>query len=106
MGVGARTSAARTRAYQIAAAPSPCGVRTGESRFAPAIRRAVELWCSHVPLRPRSSARPESRGAMMDRSTVDFRRDILLKLQRLPVRAIAEAMVASISHGSKVRGGC
>jgi hypothetical protein len=36
---------------------------------------------------------------------VDFRRDILPKLQRLPVRAIAEAMGASISHGSKVRGG-
>jgi hypothetical protein len=36
---------------------------------------------------------------------VDFRRDILPKLQRLPVRAIAEAMDASLSHGSKVRGG-
>jgi hypothetical protein len=36
---------------------------------------------------------------------VDFRRDILPKLQRLPVRAIAEAMGASLSHGSKVRGG-
>ncbi|MGB6518224.1 MAG: hypothetical protein WBE79_06940 [Candidatus Cybelea sp.] len=36
---------------------------------------------------------------------VDFRRDILPKLQRLPVRVIAEAMGASISHGSKVRGG-
>jgi hypothetical protein len=36
---------------------------------------------------------------------VDFRRDILPKLQGLPVRVIAEAMGASISHGSKVRGG-
>jgi hypothetical protein len=36
---------------------------------------------------------------------VDFRRDILQKLQRLPVRVIAEAMGASISHGSKVRAG-
>ena len=36
---------------------------------------------------------------------VDFRRDILPKLQRLPVRVIAEAMGASISHGSKVRSG-
>jgi CRISPR-associated endonuclease Cas1 len=36
---------------------------------------------------------------------VDFRRDILPKLQSLPVRAIAEAMGASISHGSKVRSG-
>jgi CRISPR-associated endonuclease Cas1 len=36
---------------------------------------------------------------------VDFRRDILPKLQALPVRLIAEAMGASISHGSKVRGG-
>jgi CRISPR-associated endonuclease Cas1 len=36
---------------------------------------------------------------------VDFRRDILPRLQRLPVRVIAEAMGASISHGSKVRGG-
>jgi hypothetical protein len=36
---------------------------------------------------------------------VDFRRDILPKLQNLPVRAIAEAMGASISHGSKVRCG-
>jgi len=36
---------------------------------------------------------------------VDFRRDILPKLQGLPVRVIAEAMGASISHGSKVRSG-
>lgn len=36
---------------------------------------------------------------------VDFRRDILPKLQRLPVRVIAEAMGSGISHGSKVRGG-
>jgi hypothetical protein len=36
---------------------------------------------------------------------VDFRRDILPKLQSLPVRVIAEAMGASISHGSKVRSG-
>ena len=36
---------------------------------------------------------------------VDFRRDILPKLQRLPVRLIAEAMGASLSHGSIVRGG-
>ena len=37
--------------------------------------------------------------------SVDFRRDVLPKLQALPVRVIAEAMGASISHGSKVRGG-
>jgi hypothetical protein len=36
---------------------------------------------------------------------VDFRRDILPKLQSLPVRLIAEAMGASLSHGSKVRSG-
>ena len=36
---------------------------------------------------------------------MDFRRDILPKLQSLPVRVIAEAMGARISHGSKVRGG-
>jgi hypothetical protein len=36
---------------------------------------------------------------------VDFRRDILPKLQGLPVRVIAAAMGASISHGSKVRSG-
>jgi hypothetical protein len=36
---------------------------------------------------------------------IDFRRDILPKLQNLPVRVIAEAMGASISHGSKVRSG-
>jgi hypothetical protein len=36
---------------------------------------------------------------------VDFRRDILPKLQSLPVRVISEAMGASISHGSKVRSG-
>jgi CRISPR-associated endonuclease Cas1 len=36
---------------------------------------------------------------------VDFRRDILPKLQRLPVSVIAEAMRSSISHGSKVRCG-
>jgi hypothetical protein len=36
---------------------------------------------------------------------MDFRRDILPKLQRLPVRVIAEAMSARIPHGSKVRCG-
>ena len=36
---------------------------------------------------------------------VDFERDILPKLQGVPVRAIAEAMGATISHGSKVRCG-
>jgi hypothetical protein len=36
---------------------------------------------------------------------VDFRRDILPKLQGLPVRLIADAMGATISHASKVRGG-
>ncbi len=36
---------------------------------------------------------------------VDFRRDILPKLQSLTVRVIAQAMGASISHGSKVRSG-
>jgi hypothetical protein len=51
-------------------------------------RKAVVGWCDDGSL---------------DR--VDFRRDILPKLQRLPVRAIAEAMGASISHGSKVRSG-
>jgi hypothetical protein len=34
---------------------------------------------------------------------VDFRRDILAKLQGVPVRVVAEAMGATISHGSKVR---
>jgi CRISPR-associated endonuclease Cas1 len=36
---------------------------------------------------------------------VDFRRDILPKLQYLPVRMIAEAMGCTGSHGSKVRCG-
>lgn len=36
---------------------------------------------------------------------VDFKRDILPKLQSLSVRAIAEAMGSSISHASKVRSG-
>ncbi len=36
---------------------------------------------------------------------VDFPRDILPKLQRLPVRLTAKAMSASTSHGSKVRVG-
>ena len=36
---------------------------------------------------------------------VDFRRDVLPRLQRFSVRAIAEAMGASLSHGSKVRSG-
>jgi hypothetical protein len=36
---------------------------------------------------------------------VDFRRDILPRLQSLPVRAIAQAMGCSGSHGSKVRLG-
>ena len=46
--------------------------------------------------------------AWRDNGSLDgvvFRRDILPKLQRLPVRVIAEAMAASLSHGSKVRGG-
>jgi class 3 adenylate cyclase len=36
---------------------------------------------------------------------VNFRRDILPKLQRLPVRVIAEAMGTTISHASKERNG-
>jgi CRISPR-associated endonuclease Cas1 len=36
---------------------------------------------------------------------VDFERDIWPKLQRLTVRKIADAMGATQSHGSKVRGG-
>jgi hypothetical protein len=36
---------------------------------------------------------------------VDFRRDILPKLQRVTVRVIAEAMGTGISHCSKVRSG-
>ena len=36
---------------------------------------------------------------------MDFSRDILPKLQSIPVRAIAEAMGCSGSHGSKVRLG-
>ena len=36
---------------------------------------------------------------------VDFRRDILPKIQGFPVRVIAEATGCSISHASKVRGG-
>jgi hypothetical protein len=36
---------------------------------------------------------------------VDFRREILPTLQGLPVRVIADAMGATISHASKVRGG-
>jgi hypothetical protein len=36
---------------------------------------------------------------------VDFRRDILPRLQGLPVRVIAEAMGSSASRGSKVRSG-
>lgn len=36
---------------------------------------------------------------------IDFQRDILPKLQDLSARVIAEAMGATISHGSKVRGG-
>jgi hypothetical protein len=36
---------------------------------------------------------------------VDFRRDVLPRLQSLPVRVIAAAMDANISHGSKVRNG-
>lgn len=37
----------------------------------------------------------------MDR--IDFRRDVLPRLQEIPVRMIAEATDASISHASKVR---
>ncbi len=51
-------------------------------------RRAALAWCDDGSL-----------------NGVDFRRDILPKLQGLPVRLIAEAMGATISHGSKVRSG-
>jgi hypothetical protein len=51
-------------------------------------RKAVVAWCDDGSL-----------------DGVDFRRDILPKLQSLPVRVIAEAMGATSSHGSKVRGG-
>jgi CRISPR-associated endonuclease Cas1 len=37
--------------------------------------------------------------------SVDFRRDILPKLQSLPVRVIAEAMGTGVSYASKVRSG-
>jgi hypothetical protein len=46
--------------------------------------------------------RPRDDGSL---DGVDFRRDVLPKLQGLPVRVIAAAMGASISHGSTVRGG-
>jgi hypothetical protein len=36
---------------------------------------------------------------------VDFRRDILPKLQSVPVRVIAEAMGCGAAYGSKVRSG-
>lgn len=51
-------------------------------------RKAAVAWCDD--------------GSLDD---VDFRRDILPKLKGLPVRVIAEAMGASISHASKVRNG-
>lgn len=51
-------------------------------------RKAVVAWCDDGSL-----------------DSVDFRRDILPKLQRLSVRVIAEAMGCTGSHGSKVRGG-
>jgi hypothetical protein len=58
-----------------------------------------------VPLRPRSSKAAVAWRGDESLYGVDFRRDILPKLQRLPMRVIAEAMGASLSHGSKVRGG-
>jgi hypothetical protein len=36
---------------------------------------------------------------------IDFRRDVLPGLERIPVKMIAEAMTSSISHASKVRCG-
>ena len=55
------------------------------------------LYTQTYDRRSRSKCRPFD--------SVDFRRDIPSKLQGLPVRVIAEAMGASISHGSKVRAG-
>jgi hypothetical protein len=61
--------------------------------------------------RRRATTASEQRKAVVawrdDRSLegVDFRRDILPRLQRVTVRVIAEAMGATISHGSKVRCG-
>ena len=56
------------------------------------------------PLLLRNIAKPSRRGA--DDGSLDgleFRRNILPKLQDLPVRTIAEAMGTTNSHGSKVR---
>ncbi len=61
--------------------------------------------------RRRAASSSQQRKAVVawrdDRSLdgVDFKRNILPKLQNLPVRVIAEAMGSSISHGSKVRSG-
>lgn len=62
--------------------------RRRRSASASAQRQAVASWCDDGSL-----------------DGVDFRRDILPKLQDIPVRTIADAMGSSISHGSKVRNG-
>lgn len=62
--------------------------RKRRAKSAAAQRRAVVAWKDDGSL-----------------ARVDFKRDILPKLQSLSVRAIADAMGASIAHGSKVRNG-
>jgi hypothetical protein len=71
----------------------------------------------HDPTTTKEAQRRRSQTAMRQRlaivawqddsslSKVDFGRDIFPKLQSPSVRAIAEAMGSSISHGSKVRNG-
>ena len=71
----------------------------------------------HDPTTTREAQRRRAASASKQRKAVaawrddgsldgaDFRRDVPPKLQGFPVRMIAEAMGASISHGSKVRAG-
>ena len=81
----AKIAAMRASGYDPTNTPE---AKKRRSQTAMAQRRAVVAWRDDGSL-----------------DGVDFWRDILPGLQRVPVKVIAEAMGASISHGSKVRSG-
>lgn len=83
----------------------------GPAKLAAMRARGTDPTHSREASRRRAASASAQRKAVMSwkddglLAGVDFRRDILPRLQSVPVRVIAEAMGASQSHGSKVRNG-
>lgn len=80
---GAKVAAMRKAGHDSTARPKLSGAATASQQ-----RKAAFAWRDDGSL-----------------DGVDFWRYILPKLQGLPARVVAEAMGATISHGSKVRSG-